>query len=244
MNYLQAEHLKHKRTFVRKLLLLLPLITVLISFLSPHWFQLNSYNWWYILLCPGFLTLLCSLVERRDNDKLKYQTAILLPISLSRFWLSKIGIAAIYYFLGNIIFLCLNLVGGFFFGLTYGLPLTISVGNAVAGTACIVLVNLWEIPLCLWISGKFGMFVTVLLNCGIGSILGILMSDTYFWILCPYSWVPRLMISVLGIMPNGLPVSVENQGEPILMIWITILISLSLFLFLSIVTAKYFEKRR
>lgn len=244
MNYLQAEHLKHKRTFVRKLLFLFPLLTALVSFLAPFWFQINSYNWWYILLCPGLLTLVCSLVERRDNDKLKYQTVLLLPISLRGVWKSKIGIAAIYFLCGNIIFLCLNLAGGFFFLLTYGLPLTIDVVSAVTGTACIVLVNLWEIPLCLWLSRRFGMFVTVLLNCGIGSILGVLTADSGFWMLCPYSWVSHLMISVLGLMPNGLPVSEGNPGGPIAMIWITILVSLVLFVALSLVSAKWFVKRR
>lgn len=244
MNYLQAEHLKHKRAFVRKLLYLFPLITVLISFLAPLWFQINSYNWWYILLCPGLLTLICSLVERRDNDKLKYQAILSLPISLNCVWKSKIGIAAIYYFLGNIIFLCLNLAGGFFFQVTMGLSMTIDVWSAMVGTFCIVLMNLWEIPLCLWLSRRFGMFVAVFLNCGIGSILGVFGGDSYLWLLCPYSWVPHLMIFVLGIMPNGLPVPVENREVSIVMIGITILLSLGLFGGLSLWTAKWFAKRR
>ena len=71
MRYIQAENLKHKRTFTKTLLVLAPFVTALMNFFAPLWFQLNSYNWWYILLYHGFLTLTCALVEQRDNGKLK-----------------------------------------------------------------------------------------------------------------------------------------------------------------------------
>ncbi len=71
MAYIQAENLKHKRTFTKTLMILAPFVTALMNFFAPLWFQLNSYNWWYILLYPGFLTLTCALVEQRDNGRLK-----------------------------------------------------------------------------------------------------------------------------------------------------------------------------
>lgn len=70
MAYIQAENLKHKRTFTKTLIVLAPFVTALMNFFAPLWFQLNSYNWWYILLYPGFLTLTCALIEQRDNGKL------------------------------------------------------------------------------------------------------------------------------------------------------------------------------
>lgn len=243
MTYLQAENLKHKRTFLRRLLFIAPFITVLMNVLAPLWFQINSYNWWYVLLCPGFLTLICSLAEQRDNGKLKYRAVIPLPVSLRKIWKAKIGIAAIYFFMGNLIFLILNLIGGFAILAVCGLPLTISVGQAVSGTACIVLGFLWEIPLCLWLSKKFGIFVTVILNSGIGSVLGVLAATSSFWIFCPYSWVSHLMISVLGIMPNGEPVVAQTGNLSIPTILITVLISLALFIILSFCTIKWFEKQ-
>ena len=57
MRYIHAENLKHKRTFTKTLIVLAPFVTALMNFFAPLWFQLNSYNWWYILLYPGFLTL-------------------------------------------------------------------------------------------------------------------------------------------------------------------------------------------
>lgn len=54
MAYIQAENLKHKRTFTKTLIVLAPFVTALMNFFAPLWFQLNSYNWWYILLYPGY----------------------------------------------------------------------------------------------------------------------------------------------------------------------------------------------
>lgn len=241
MNYLQAENLKHKRTFPRKLLVLAPLLTALISAFAPLWFQLNSYNWWYVLLCPGFLTLICSLVEQRDNSKRKYSAVLPLPISLYKFWRAKIGISAIYSFIGNLIFLVLNLLGGFALLTFFRLPMTISAGRAIGGSICIFLISLWEIPLCLLLSKKWGSFVTVLVNTGLGSILGIFAATSSLWLVCPYSWVPHLMITILHIMPNGEPVTTRDMDMPLPMILLTALISFALFAVLSFCTAKWFE---
>ena len=95
MAYIQAENLKHKRTFTKTLIVLAPFVTALMNFFAPLWFQLNSYNWWYILLYPGFLTLTCALIEQRDNGKLKYRAVASLPVSQNKVWKAKIGVAGI-----------------------------------------------------------------------------------------------------------------------------------------------------
>ena len=101
MAYIQAENLKHKRTFTKALIVLAPFVTALINFFAPLWFQLNSYNWWYILLYPGFLTLTCALIEQRDNGKLKYRAVASLPVSQNKVWKAKIGVAGIYSCVGR-----------------------------------------------------------------------------------------------------------------------------------------------
>ena len=218
MNYLQAEHLKNKRTFAKKLILLAPVVTVLMNIFAPLWFQLNSYNWWYILLYPGFLTLVCAMLEQRDNGKLKYRAVLTLPVDLKETWKAKIGIAGLYVTWGNLLFLVLNL------------------------TLCIVIASLWEVPLSLWLSKKVGIFLTVVLNVGVGSILGIFAATSNLWFLCPYSWVPHLMISVLKIMPNGVPTTMQNTPLTFVEIGFTLLLSVIVFVLLSLVTAKGFEK--
>lgn len=127
MAYIQAENLKHKRTFTKTLIVLAPFVTALMNFFSPLWFQLNSYNWWYNLLYPGFLTLTCALIEQRDNGKLKYRAVASLPVSQNKVWKAKIGVAGIYSCVGNFIFLALNLLGGFAILVINEIPLTIGI---------------------------------------------------------------------------------------------------------------------
>lgn len=242
MNYLQAEHLKHKRTFSKKLIVLAPVITALMNIWGPLWYQINSYNWWYILLCSGFLTLVCALLEQRDNSKLKYRAVFTLPSDLKKVWGAKIGIAGFYVTLGNLLFLALNLLGGYLMLAVYKIPLKIGILQAVSGTICIIIASFWEVPLSLWLSKKVGIFLTIVLNVGLGSVLGVLVSTSKFWVLCPYSWVPHLMISVLKIMPNGVPATVQNASLSFGEIAVTILLSMVVFLFLSLITAKGFEK--
>ena len=224
MAYIQAENLKHKRTFTKTLIVLAPFVTALMNFFAPLWFQLNSYNWWYNLLYPGFLTLTCALIEQRDNGKLKYRAVASLPVS-------------------NFIFLALNLLGGFAILVINEISLTIGIWQAAAGTACIVIASLWEVPLCLWLSKKVGIFVTVILNAGLGSVLGIFTATTSLWMICPYSWVPHLMISVLGILPNGEPVADQSTAMAFWMIILVLVISLAWFAALSFLTARWFEKK-
>ena len=224
MAYIQAENLKHKRTFTKTLIVLAPFVTALMNFFAPLWFQLNSYNWWY-------------------NGKLKYRAVASLPVSQNKVWKAKIGVAGIYSCVGNFIFLALNLLGGFAILVINEIPLTIGIWQAAAGTACIVIASLWEVPLCLWLSKKVGIFVTVILNAGLGSVLGIFTATTSLWMICPYSWVPHLMISVLGILPNGEPVADQSTAMAFWMIILVLVISLAWFAALSFLTARWFEKK-
>lgn len=97
--------------------------------------------------------------------------------------------------------------------------------------------------MCLWLSKKVGIFVAVILNAGLGSVLGIFTATTSLWMICPYSWVPHLMISVLGILPNGEPVADQSAAMAFWMIILVLVISLSWFAVLSCLTARWFEKK-
>lgn len=81
-NYISSEHLKHKNTFAKKLVWLAPILTLFLNVLAPMWYQQNSYNWWYVLLYPSYLTLLSILIIQRDNGKLKFRAILSLPIDL------------------------------------------------------------------------------------------------------------------------------------------------------------------
>jgi len=240
MRYLKSENLKHKRSFTRTLILLAPIVTVLMTFLAPMWFQVNAFNWWYVFLYPGFLTLLCVFIEHRDSGKKKYQTVFPLPVSLSKIWRAKIETTGLYVLIGNLIFLVLNVLGGFIISRLSGFPMTIGISSAILGTVCIFLASLWEIPFCLWLAKKTGLFVALILNAGVGSVLGVLAAQTSYWIYCPYGWAPRLMVPILNIMPNGTLAQEQVLDTPPVLICLALALSLLAFIFLSLITGKQF----
>lgn len=241
--YICSEWSKHKRTFIRKLTVLAPVITMLMNIFSPAWYQQNSFNWWYVLLFPGVITLLCTMVEQQDGGRMQYRGIMPLPISLKNIWIAKVYVIILLSISVNLLFLILNILGGTAIYFIYKIPISISVFHAFAGILCIVIASMWEIPFCLWLSKKTGTFTTVVINAGIGSILGVAFADTKFWILCPYSWVSRLMVPAIGILPNGMPVleSTDELSIPVMMIIVTLLLSLILCLFLTKYSAKYFS---
>ena len=243
MHYLKSENLKHKRTFTRILIFLAPAVTVLMTSFSPMWFQVNAFNWWYVFLCPGFLTLLCALIEQRDGGKKKYRAVFPLPVSLSKIWRAKIETAGLYVLIGNLFFLALNVLGGFILMHLSGQPMIIGVSNALLGTACIILASLWEIPFCLWLSKKTGLFLALMINVGLGSVLGVLAASTSYWIYCPYSWAPRLMVPILNIMPNGTLAQEQLLETPPVLIFLALALSLLMFIFLSLITGKQFARQ-
>lgn len=51
----------------------MPLMTVLLAaWLTNMFFAVDSYNWWYIGLYPGFLGVMCSIIGGKDKGKKNY----------------------------------------------------------------------------------------------------------------------------------------------------------------------------
>lgn len=236
--YFKAENLKLKRTFARKLILLAPLATLFLTWsLAAIWFQVNAFNWWYILLMPGFIALVSALSDQIETKKLGYRGVFSLSVSLKKVWIAK-NLALIFYMaLSDLVLLIGVLLGGFF------VPNPLPFGASCLGMFLIFITSLWQIPLCLFLSRKVGMVVTVILQAGIGDVLGILFATNSNWWLCPYSWTARIMTPVLRILPNG---TLAQSGDPLLnptVIPIAIALSLLLFAFLLLVTTILFPRQ-
>ena len=84
LKYLQAENLKNKRTFIKKLIFLAPVVTLIIAFLSFSGAQSNAFNSWYMLILFGYISLMAALVNQKEEKKLNYQAVFTLPISLKK----------------------------------------------------------------------------------------------------------------------------------------------------------------
>lgn len=87
----RAEHLKMKHTFVRILPAASALMALFLvfSFAPGIYFAVSAWNWWYTMLLPGMLAVLCYLVIKREK-KLHYCNLLSsrlhrLPACLARF---------------------------------------------------------------------------------------------------------------------------------------------------------------
>lgn len=238
LNIIRAERLKWRRTFIPKLVWIAPVITLLLCavLMGGSFFQSGSYNWWYTMLLPGALSLACSLALLKDA-KLKYRSLLALPFTPGTLWTSKIVACTVWLLITLAVFLIGLTAGGLLFG--QSIPLL----NSLAGSALIFLTSLWQIPLCLFLAARLGLFAAILLNLS-GTILGVVQFDKGgLWDYNPYAITPKLMCPVLSILPNGLPVPADSPLHSTDIILPGTLVSLGWFALLFLLTTLWFRRQ-
>ncbi|WDV45148.1 lantibiotic immunity ABC transporter MutE/EpiE family permease subunit [Clostridiaceae bacterium M8S5] len=240
-NYIKAENLKLKRTFIRKLIMIMPILSILVGALSPPWFEVNSLNWWYVMVLSGYIALICFLVHQKEQKKQKYIGVMSLPVDLKKIWISKILVIGKFLFISSILLAISVFVGKIVFIDDIKEP--IHNINIIVGLIVIVITSLWQIPLCMYLSKRTGLFTTVVINSGVGIVLNIIMVSGSFWWICPYSWTTRLMCPILGILPNG---TLAEKGDMLLgdnVIVYGLILSIMLFALLVFITSNWFSKQ-
>lgn len=232
--FVRVEFQKMKGTFGMKLTWIVPVFCILFCGLGGG--QNAAFNWWYTIFLPGVLTLICSLIVLKD-EKNKYRGILPLPIEMKDIWTGKMLYCIICCFIASIIFA----MGAVFVGIIY--KETISIGQNIIATMLIVLLFMWQIPLCMFLASKFGIFVTVLINMFF-TIVGVsVFSTTGMWYVFPYSIPSRLMAVVLHILPNGLPVPEGSELLNNAVILPGVLISVVLFALFALATRVWFNNR-
>lgn len=239
LDYIRAEHLKCKRTFAKKLVVIAPVCMLLLALISGRYFVENGYNWWYVLILPGFITLLTALVNQIEEKKLRCRAVFPLPISLKKTWVAKVLLISAYVAAANIIHMAGILLGR----TTYNTASDIAPYQVAAASMILIVISLWQIPLCLFLSKKFGLLTTILLNLGGGIVLEILAADKSFWWACPYAWASRLMCPVLGVLPAGVMAKTGDAMLNPVVIPVGIILSLILFALLLLATSLWFPKQ-
>lgn len=243
--YFKSEYLKIKHTFIGKLIFLAPIFTILCTLaLEPTYFQINMYNWWYSMLLPGMVSLLCTLVAVKDK-KMKNMAVLSLPVDLKKVWISKILVCMLMIVIASII----HLFGVVVIGnvLPFQNPEgRIPITSSALGSLVLIITFLWQVPLCLFLGSKVGMFPTILINIVAYELGAVIFSLKKVLWLIPYAIPARLMCPIVKILPNGLPaVPGSKRFEPELLshsvILPGIIITLVLFVILTILTAKWYE---
>ena len=241
-NYILAENLKHKHSFLKKLLLIMPLFTILLSlFLMPSYFTTNSYNWWYVIIMPATFALIPAMMDRKESRKLNYRAVFPLNINLQKVWVSKIITALLYMSMAAMV----HMLGVFIFQSFVGEQLTPNYAflTLLCASVLLIITNIWQIPFCFFLAKKFGFIASITINAVLGLGLGILLSDGAFWIYCPYAWGIRLMVPVLNILPNGILIDATNPLVSSTSLLIPCILSICLFTLLTIIGAKWFSKQ-
>ncbi len=238
ISIVKAERLKWKKTFIPKLIWLAPIVTLLLSavLMGGSFFQKGAYNWWYSMLLPGALTICCALAVEKDA-KLKYHSILAMPLDLKKIWFGKILTCSVWLLGITLIFFAGITAGGVLFGNSF--PIV----KSLLGSLLIFLSFLWQIPLCLFLAAKLGTYMAILINL-VGNIAGMVaFADGEFWYSVPYAITARLICPTLEILPNGLPVPEDSPLLSMSVIAPGILIVLIWFVFISLVTARWFQKR-
>lgn len=239
MNYLKSEHLKFKRTITNKLIFIIPLMTAIFAWLVGGFisFQYLAFYWWYAFLLPGTIALFCSLSHRKEEAAGKYYSVFSLPIKLSKFELAKNGII-IEKLVCAAVFLAVLISLSRFFSPATAVYSTL---QSIVGSVAIIIASVWQVPICLYLARRIGLFLPILLNTVLSIFFPAMLGNTALWYFVPHCYAAKLAEPLLGIKLNG--TFAENAG-PSVNILISILLSLVLFLLLSYFDASDFSKGR
>lgn len=233
-----SEHIKFKRTFIKKLAIIAPIFTILIAALlqaGTAYIEQGSYNYWYTIIFPGILPLVCAGVIKKDSKKLKNRAILCLPFDPAEAWVSKILVCMWFSFLS---------CGIFFIVITFAKFSRINeipILNSIEASLLIFITTLWQIPLCLFIADSLGSVSALLINF-IFTVIGVSFSPA-IGIAFPYSTTSLLMCPIINVLPSGLHTPANSPLKNSSIILPGIIITVALFIVLSILTSLWFRKR-
>ena len=238
-NIIKAEFLKQKRTMSSKLIFVFPIITLVMAFVlttgMTNAYAESVWNWWYVLLLPGMIAIVSylSIMRKKKNGYYNIKT---LPMEKRKLMLGKIAYLGILVLVSNVVLFAGATMGGAF--LTTSVPV---VGAAIT-VLVLSIVHLWQIPLFLFLSEKFGMVVE-LIACLFITVLGTIVAPSGKWFLFLSAVPMRIVTPLLHVLPNGLR---AQAGDPLLnasVIFPGIVIALVWFVVLTYLYLNWFEKR-
>lgn len=203
--YIQAESLKYRHTALKTLTIILPFASVFFAaWLTREYFIVDSYNWWYMGLCPGMLAILCGIIGGKEKRK-KNLTIFSLPCDMGRIWDAKVLLTAALSAAAMLCICVFTIAAGKVMGNIHP-----TIKAQIMAGVLIWLTTLWQIPFCLLLTQKTGSFVMFLIHMGSYTVQAAIFSLKSWFAVFPGAVTSRLMCPVLGILPNGLP-AVEGQ---------------------------------
>lgn len=229
--YLKAENLKFKHSLFQKLIVLVPLALVLASIVLIYAgmgfgvFSSVMVCNWCMPIASLSIVFLCHMVNHKDQ-KHQYRTLYSLPIDLKKTFISKTILVAVNLL---IISLVISLITAAAECILSGSMLTIGqIVYYIFGYCLLWSSLLWQIPFCLFLDQKIGFAGSVILNLFAGALGGLFFYLTPIFWLFPYSWPARFMVTLFGVLTNGLTAGTDSRlflslGEGVLLIILSLL---------------------
>jgi len=239
INIVKAEYQKTKRSMRRRFIWAFPMITFALAFIltlgMKNVYAESVWNWWYTLLLPGMLAVICHLSVAQEK-KTNYYNLVMLSAGRRKLMTGRIIYMGCVILASNMIVFAGASLGGFI--LTTRVPL----GGAAAAVLLLTITQLWEIPVFLFLSERFGM-IAELLICLFLSAGGTIIAGTGKWYLLVSAIPMRILCPFLHIMPNGIP---TEAGNPLLDMGVVvpgICLSVIWFVLAAVLFLNWFDKR-
>lgn len=215
---IQAEYLKYRRTFSRRLVTSGPLIFILIVLLQkifiPDGFMKTwqlllgqVYNWWPVVFIPIGTALIATLVQLQEKKAGDYRNLLTRNVSLPALWTAKVLVMVIHTGLATAVLILATFLSGLFMA-----EESIPWFKILAGGFILWISSLDLIPLQLWVALKKGAVASAALGF-LGLLAGVLAAPKTYWIFVPWSRPIRLMCPIIGVHPNGIFL---KPGDPLL----------------------------
>lgn len=231
------EILKDKRTLIRSITLVFPLLIIIFTMLffnSTGYVIESTINQWSFLYFNLYLALIIGLVDRHEKASTEYKTILSSPNNLFTFELGRILHGILLSLMVSLVLALVLFLASFIFSTRVGI---VSCLIAVGG---LFLTTIWQIPLYTWLSRISNLYVTIGLAF-LGSIISISCLGTFTWgKILPYSWSDLFPVALIRLHVNGIALKASEVAPDAT--W-TILASIVLFILLSFLAAYSFRKQ-
>lgn len=235
--YLYSEWLKYKKSFAVKLLIIMPLVTILLAVLmmAGNYVQMLAYNWWYLLFLPFVVSYVAAYIISSDRKK-NFHGLFAIVEHKQELIYGKALAATLYLVITCVLFGILSGGAGFVFGRQIGMMANLSAVAVLAVTFA------WQIPFSFLLALKLNVVFAVLVNVVCNIVFACACAEEGLWWI-PFAVPARMMCIVLGILPNGL----LADDAAVFGDWMTVAggvgISVLLYVLLTVLCGKVFEKQ-
>ena len=245
--YLKSEILKTKRTNIRVIVFLIPIICSLLAlgFSSLGGWKIIKLsiepiiNLWGTIWISVFIAIPAGLLKNLEKKGTNFKTIIGLPINLPKKELSRILLVAGLIAIGSLLLIIFVILVSL---LIHTTPYLVSLSSCIFAIGITFFITLWQVPFCLWLSRKTNLFITLLVNSMLNLNLGSTFAPTDNWWIIPFSWHLRVLMPFTQLHSNGIPLTRNDELLNYSVFPIAMVLSLFFFFLLTSLTMKSFNK--